>query len=563
MIRKIYSISILLLFIACGKKEVIDPNAEPSIEVETMPITILSPNELIFKGTIKLLNREEVVDKGFILYDLSTQPNIPVEISMGKNASQGETFEYNYQTSEKLQVGQPFGYACYVKTQKAYYKGDMVPFSVDLITIDSPEKRFVTIGDDVVIKGNFEQMDETYYLTLGTQSIQQIDYRLGNNLGELTFSLPTKGLQHGEVLDLILHTKMPNGNTQYQRKLVEIEVLAKIDLPPSYEIHYNDPLPISGIGFPTQHYDKLNVLINGKSFPLYSGLLLSDFGPFTGTSIKWAIDYGHNNIVDFPEPLIMKVPDGADLKLSQTTIHPYEYLSVTGLNYKTYFNTVIDKITVGSYTADIRSVREQQLTIAIDDLPAGQYPVKLYSPMYNIQSQEQFRVKPLEVSTAPKSEAYPHEVITLAGSFIQNHSYVVRYGSDIEKWHTSNTPNELQIQVPRIPASDYRIQVGYANATGHNYRGGITFPLKVHESIVEEVTPLKIKAGETLTIKGKGLLDIKYILFGNHTVFPLSADNSTILVRIPYTILPGQYDITLYTDHLWNGLKTNTTLDIL
>src|SRR5690606_12531837 len=94
-----------------------------------------------------------------------------------------------------------------------------------------------------------------------------------------------------DVIDIILNRKDPNGNNYFSRTIGKMKIIARIHPPKSYEIYYNQALPITGDALPYQK-SSLNIIINGKKLPYYYGITIGEFGPINQSSLKWSIDDG-------------------------------------------------------------------------------------------------------------------------------------------------------------------------------------------------------------------------------------------------------------------------------
>lgn len=557
-------ILVLLLCLACEKTRIIDPSSAPGMEVETLPVSIISSHELTFAGSILKENKEEVIDFGFVLYDLGSNPQSPLEISVRNTFSKTERITYQYTSTTPFEIGRPFAYVFYVKTKKAYYKGEMIPFEIDLIRVDASETYYAAIGGTFDISGDFAQIDDSYYLTLGTSVAKPLLFEMNNEKTSLHIHIPTDELKHGEVLDLVLHRKSPFGSNRYTRSLAQVELLGHVDAPEeTIELYYHDLLPLTGVGFPTVHYDKLHVIVEGKAHYLSTNLRLSDFGPFEKTTLNWSIDYG-NKVVDFPHPIVLKQPSGEGVILSHTTIHPFEPINVTGLDYVRYFSTIVPQVKLGNIPVEQASIYQNTMAVHVGNIAPGSYHLYMETPMYTVQSPHKLDIKAFDVSSLSVAEAYPNDEVIVNGTFIQGHEYYVYFSS--ASWGTgyqAASTKELHIKIPNVAPNTSEVQIGYYNVGPENLPSGSRQQIKILKSKVDDITPKTVKPGEYLTIRGNGLEKFNFVFFDNYTLPHEAHSNELIKIRIPYSINPGKYKISLDNGYYWGDLRTDYIIEIL
>ncbi len=205
---------IALTLASCEKKETIDNSNPVAIELETLEAKIMSESEIQFVGNISSLNKDEILDMGFMLYDLSKDPQNPIEISMGIEAVKVGKIAYDYKAKTNFIVGQTYGFSFYVKTKKAFYKGEQNSFSVDLIQIDGDNIRYAKIGQKAAIKGDFAQLNRNYVINLGAEPSETVPFEISKDNSELSFMLPATNKNHGQSLEIYLFHIETIGNRQ-------------------------------------------------------------------------------------------------------------------------------------------------------------------------------------------------------------------------------------------------------------------------------------------------------------------------------------------------------------
>jgi|GEM_PF-1074081 len=541
---------IALTLASCEKTKTIDNSNSVAIELETLEAKIMSVNEIQFVGNINSLNKEEILDMGFMLYDLSKDPQNPIEISMGKESAKVGKVAYGYKAKTSFVVGQTYGFSLYVKTKKAFYKGEQNSFSVDLIQIDKDNIRYAKIGQKARIKGDFAQLNSSYLISLGAESSETVPFEISKDNSELSFILPATNKNHGQSLEIYLLHKKENGSNQYRRKLLTVNLLGTVNTPLPNTYYYGDVLPLSGIGIEKPVTGTLKVVMNGKSVEYTPVLTFADFGPFTGNKIKWAIDYG-NEVVEFAEPLQLKVPSLSHLKFEPNGYHPYESIFIDNFDFYKYYGGSLPEIRLGNHKI-IDPFFQQYLHFSMNNIPEGQYALEFVSPMYTVKSSNMITVKKIALNPLPRKEVYRLDKMTLTGSFIAGRSYVVALAHSVEAYKAKSA-TELDIVIPQAAPGNHKLQM----------EGVLEQDLKILEPQFTSISQKTVSVGGNITIKGKGLNDVYTVFFDNYAIFPSHVDGETLQVTPPYTLLAGKYKIILNFNYDNKYLDTNQYIEIL
>lgn len=543
--------SIFLSLLSCEKTTTIDNSNGTLIELKTLDAKIVSESEIHFTGNISSINKEDILDVGFILYDLSADPKNPIEISLGKEAAKVGSIAYVYKPKFDFVVGQTYGFDLYVKTKKAFYKGGQSTFVVDLIKIDDDQVRYSKIGQKTTIKGDFTQLNDSYLISFESESNETAALEISQNKSEMSFVIPPINKNHGQSLEIYLLHKKENGLNQYKRKLLMVELVGTINKPEPNTYYYNDALPIAGIGIEKPIDGTLKVVMNGKSKNYHPGLGFADFGPFKGSDIKWAIDYG-NEVVEFAEPLKLKVPTLSHHSFEQNGYHTYGTIYIDHFDIYKYYGTSIPEIRLGSHKIVNAHFQQQSLFFELKNIPEGQYTLEIVSPMYTIKSNTMITIKNLVLNPLQQKEAYPKDEMTLTGSFIPGYWYVLSLAHSVEAYQAKSA-TELDIKIPSVTPGTYKLKLEDVPEQD----------IKILEPRFTNVNPAVVSVGENMTIKGKGLNDVNMVLLNNYVIYPTHIDGETLQIKPPFTILPGKYKLTLQFSYDNKYVDTNQYIEIL
>jgi len=542
---------IALTLASCEKTKTIDNSNSVAIELETLEAKIMSENEIQFVGSINSLNKEEILDMGFVLYDLSKDPQNPIEISIGKEAAKVGKVAYDYKAKTSFIVGQSYGFSFYVKTKKAFYKGERITFAVDLIHIDDDNLHYAKIGQKATLKGDFAQLNGSYLISFGAESNETVMCEIAKNKSELSFIVPTQNKNHGESLEIFLLHKKGNGLNQYRRKLLTVGLLGSVSKPASNTFYFTDALPISGLGIENPVKGTLKVLMNGKSIDYRSGLVFADFGPFKGSTIKWAIDYG-NEVIEFEEAIQFKAPSLSHLKFEPNGYHSTGIIIIHDFDFYKYYGTVLPEIRVGTHKITDAHFGQQSLLFDLKGLSEGQYPLEFISPMYSVKSDMMISIKKFALNPLPRKEVYHLDQMTLTGEFIPGQWYVLSIGQSSESFEAKSA-TQIDIKIPRVPPGYYKLKLGDAPEQD----------IKILDPQFTDISPKTVSVGQNITIKGKGLNDVDMVFLNNYAFFPSHINGETIQIPIPYTVLAGKYKLMLRFNYDSKNLDTNHYIEIL
>lgn len=545
---------------ACSKTSVIDPNTESAISLSTDVVTILASNQIKMVGEIKKLNSEPIQEIGFVLYDLDLDPTNPKEIKIDKPSTKEGKKEYTYTASNPFVIGKKYAYCIYVRTNKAFYKGNQVEFMVDQIKTDPEKETKAVAGTYMSLEGDFSQLDKDSYITLAGKELGKLPFEVAKDKKSIKILAPTQMVNHDDVIDIILNRKDPNGNNYFSRTIGKMKIIARIHPPKSYEIYYNQALPITGDALPYQK-SSLNIIINGKKLPYYYGITIGEFGPINQSSLKWSIDDGVK-VTDFPEPLQLIAPKPEDLSLGPVQIHPDQSVDIFGIDFNQYFGNTLQKVKIGSKEFGYYMSYPSYLSIAIHDLPYGKHTVSLQSSLFNVTLNQQLELLPFNISSISPSEIYPNEELQIKGNFIKGMEYSVTFNDFFQTSAIAHSNSEIIYKVPFLIGNNYEVKLMY-NGKAINDQTQKSFRLKLLNPIITSLSAKQVNPGDVLILKGRGLEKVDYIFFENYAVVTERTSNEELKVKMPLMLLPGKYKIYLNGNNSSESILSNQVIEIL
>lgn len=570
ILRFIYQIRVsyvlfLIVFLShsCTKIDVTDLNIKEPITVQTSAVEILGIKQLRLSGRIEKFNSENIIDVGFLIYDNSTEPNSPIEIIVPNTSFSEKNTEYSlvYNSMASFNINTLFAYCFFVRTNKAIYKGEVLPFRVDLIKTTAQGIVNWKLGQPLALSGDFAQMDDNYFVeaTFDNKKLSRVDYEISKDKKLLTLRIPAEDLEHGQVLDLHLNYKSKNSSTIFTRKFIDVQVEGKVNEPVQSLYYYNDLLPIEGVGIPKWNSDKLRIIINGVAKSYNRELRFSDFGAYANTTFKWAVDYG-NGIVEFKNAISFKKPSADNLKIANSLIHTGQNIILTGINFKKYYNNILD-ISLNNTKVDFKVIDDSVLSVNTSNLPQGDYSIVLRSSLYNVESSNKLKIKTPNVTGVSSSTLFVNDELRILGDFIVGQNYFVSFIEGGSSWTTATSPKELKIIVPNIVEQTYSLLVYWQNYDGNIFEMKTKPSVMIKDAEVFEISPKSFAPGETIIVRGNGLFDVEGIFLGNYTISAKSVSQNMLTFQVPYNFAAGKYKVS-FSRNLRRDLLTEQIIEI-
>lgn len=533
----------LLTCIACKKENQI-VNEDKPIQVESLSPDHASKENVILAGRILNFNNEKIIDHGFILESNFFINNTKDSISLGNNPKIGKITYKLIPNIQLLQNG--FGhYKLYVKTNKKVYYSQQIQFQFTNIIFHGDEI-LATANEEIQIKGNFEYFDpKNYKLYCDYNNPQELSYKVDNNQGILSFNIPN-GYHHGNVLHFLLKH---NSNTIKNDIMVaRIKIIGTLEPLSQYEYFYNDYLDFRGTGLPTDMGSSFYLIIGDKKIQYYNRPVLRDL---IYDNIQESFNIGYYNgreTVMFPNKIKLKVPKSEDLKIKQTHVHPGGRIRAEGIDLGKY--SFFNNVTVGNIRALYTSTWNQKDYITIGNVRDGSYPLIMEDGFRRFVSKEHINVQQVAPTSLNITKGYYGEHITMYGNFLEGTNYTLKIG-DIQLG-TSSSNGSIVFNIPSLKSGIYNnISVSYNYDNDKKFEIPTSLNIEILPPTFDDFYPKKIKAGESVTIKGKGI-GTGLVFLGNLLLMSSGDDPNEVSIWIPHTInLKGKVNISVKYANDW------------
>lgn len=552
----------LCFLVSCKKVEkVVEtiPDTNP-IRIETLINGNADESKITFSGRILYLNDESIIDHGFVVecqkyYDTSIKELV---YSLGSMAKTG-MITHTIQTPKEILNSNSVKYYYYIKTDKGIYKGETTSLLFYWPDIEYRDDIIAYANDKITITGNFEKVKDNYTLNINDDNNrQEIPFTLGKDLKTLVFQLPAN-LTHGSRLSFILQNKAYPTGLYSSSLLATVKVVGKLNEPTNYNFMYNDKIMLTGPGLGGALKEPFYILFGNRSFPYESEMNLINL-TYGQPADKYTIGYFNGkDTVFFKQKIQIKQPLPNALYFNDTEFHPGGTGTFSGVDFSAFGQQDLSTYKVGNKSAYVSLNWTGIHKLTIGDLPEGEYTLSASSPFFKFTSEAKLRVKKLQVTGIDQNKGYYGNLFRINGNFKANASYQVRLGNQ-DASTVSVQNGQLTIAIPPIAAGIYPISVGYHGSGGTEYMDKTKLNLEVLAPVFSDFYPKKGKAGDQITIVGKGIY-YGMIYFGGRVVWRESGEEE-IKFTIPRDIsYKGKIEINLLFGDKW--VKGKETFELI
>lgn len=537
---------LVLILVSCEKVEIVDGTPDRPILVSTRSIINPSVNEITFQGEITQSNSEEIIEYGFILYDVLPNPQTPQIIPVAKKNSDTGTFQTTYRSENPFNIDYIYSYCAYVKTKKALYKGEKVEFAVDLLKIDNESQRLVLPGESITINGDFTQISDKYFVTQGYQLTDTISFNLAKDKKSITVKIPQTKLAAGQEIALNLRWESKVKGKYLNRLLTKIKVLAKLNIPVKNQYYLGETIPFSGLGLTEEYNADLKLFIGAHEYALTKTFSLTNIAELKGKNFTWGYTNGRDT-VQFSENLKILSPPTDIFKISNPVIHPKSLVYLEGTELPKYFGYQKIKVKIGEkeWQSDIN---QDIIFISEIDLPVGEYPIILENNQISITLPNKLIINKFKFTGFNPSQAYAGENIYATGSFGSAETYIINIEGQQEFYSTEIIDNKLKFAIPVVKAGKYKIKISYTTLRGEYISDNSVHEIQILPPSIETVSKNIVIPGEEIIIKGKGFKGINQIKIGNTEIFgQVNNGNNGNEIRfiVPSYVPAGSFKISV------------------
>lgn len=527
----------VLVLGGCQKEEKIVVDLPPVKIITDLPQEV-SSTQLVFVGQILQLNEEKVIEHGFVLTSRAGQETV---IRLTAAATPGY-IKHTYKPSRTFSPNETFSYYYYLKTEKDTYKGQSHHFFINEIKVDGERDIQATPGEQVVLRGNFKQLDESFSLRLSQPIDQAVSYVTDEAGTSLTFTMPRNLTGYLNPVGLLLVQ-----NQQVVSMLASIQILGVLFPPAAGTHYYTQPIKLTGDGLPPFYLSTVFKVIIGDKLLDYA----ATYEPYTlrlrGDKIRLGYYNGRDTVI-FDEPWRLIPPDASAITFSPEVVHPGSVTYAEGINFYDHFVYQISETLVGTTSTISAAYDASRQEVYVPHVPEGEYPLTLKSPMYgSVVSTKKLKVQKLKISSIDAGTGYFHDPIVIKGNFLPDEEYVVRRG-EWDLFYGKASQGEIRFDLPTTALGTGKLAIGY-RVPGDTYIVHESSEIEIKGVSIDSFYPKSGYPGDIITVKGKGLKI-------NHYLFSMGGSGASIIavadgeykIMVPVTLRKGPTRITISYD---------------
>lgn len=540
-------LSLLIFFISCKKENVIEYVEYNPISFATPSISLTGPDAITVHDTITGINKEKIIEAGFIFYNLE---ETPVVIPLKNVPEKGEAISLIYHPKEAFLPFVRYTFYAYVKTNKGFYKGLTKDFYVDPILFAENITKTLALGETLTIEGDFRFLDDQYYIRTD-KNREKVTYILNPEKNRLSITFTDNSIQHGQELVYMINKDNDTGEPIYRKHLATISAIAVIDEPTKYNYDFFEQIVLNGSSLPFNWAKDLKINIGENNF-IYNGSFsfaeLTQLINLKEQKISWGYTNGRDQ-VEFKKPLTVNPFPAGDIRFQDVAIHPNQSSSIKGSSFSTFQYSQIMAMSLDNHPLEkfFLSTDTKHILIYLGAIPDGEYPIKIKTDLFDITSTHKINVRSLRWNDPINSKLYNGGDLKVSGSFIEGHVYYIRI-DDSEDIFVEAKNNQLTIPVPQLNLGAHVLQIGYSTHSKGTYYTDKKVSFEILPPIIDSFSPDIASVGGRIILKGKGLTNVSKIYFGDIDMYAWQKIGDDIEINVISAVQPGIYPIKLVLD---------------
>lgn len=532
-----------LSFSSCTTKEEVKPDTSP-IRIQTNAVGNVSAERAILHGEILYLNDEEVLDYGFYITEQNSEKE--QKISLGKKAEPG-IVSFEYRPDKNFVLGEYYRCSFYVITATQSYRGGYQNFTVRDFWIDQEGIQYITLGDTLLLTGNFKQITGDFVVKPNFPPAVSLPIIKKD---DTTFSIkiPENMGRHNTRYELYL-ARDASQNWGASIPLITIQVQGKIEFLVEDPQYLADIVRMKTYGLEWHNNDFL-ILVGDKKISYYGQDLRVDGLNLRGLTHRLGYFNGKDTVIS-KQKLVFIKPDPSEFKVAKEGYHPGEWINITSPLLFNYFGDSDPELRIGPVLVDniIYFSPQTSFNVGTPTMDRGTYPLVLHSSVYgNLLLPSQINVEPLRPVVLDKKPYYYHDEIQLQGNFRTDAVYVVQAGEHYELFRGKAEQGKIKFKLTAGNFGDQQLQVGFVDEGYYPvFDQGSEVSINIVGAQIDSFHPTSGHAGDIVTVKGKGFLS------GGYTSVSLADFGANILSRtdtelkflVPTTVRKGKFPIQL------------------
>lgn len=553
----------LCFFVSCKKVEKIVETVpdNKAIQIETLINDHADESSITFSGRLLYLNDETILDHGFVL-EYEYRNNVEkkeIRYSLGNKAITGK-INHTIKFPAEIENATLIKYYYYIKTNKDLYKGESTSVAFNWYNIEFNNDFIASPNDKITVIGDFKKIKDKYTLHANYDSKEEIPFTVGNDLKTLIYTVPTDQT-HGNKMNPILLNKSHATGVYGSATLPSVKIVGKLEEPTDYSYMYSEKITLKGLGLNGTLKEPFYILFGNNALPYQPEMDLSTL-TYKQPAKSYKLGYFNGkDSVFFKQKITIKQPLANALQFYVAEVHPGSSGTFIGLDFSQFGQYDLTTYSVGNKPAYVRSNWTGIHEFNIDNLPEGEYTLSAASPFFTFTSQAKIKVNKLRPTAIAQNRGYYDHLVKINGNFRAGIPYLVKLGNyDAGISSQSFRDGQIDVLIPPIPPGTYPVSVGYRGKDDQEYISKTNFNVEVLAPEFTDFYPRKGKAGDQITLVGKGIY-YGMIYFGGRLVWRESGYDE-IKFTIPRDIqFKGKIEINLLFGDNW--VKGKETFELI
>ena len=557
----IFGLIFLNLLLSCSKNEGVIPDNKP-IKIDIFQAGNVSATKVTLNAELLYLNDEKVLDHGFIILDKNSSN--PIKISLGAKVKTG-LIKHDYQPTKAFPLNEPLYFKFYLITEKQEYLTKPSLIRVRDFWIDQEDGIRVTLGDTLVLTGNFKQITDKnkVYAHLNQPNLELINVPiLKIEEKKLSLKIPDNLGLNGYPVQLYISNDQTSQAYGDELGLIIVNILGRIDFLADKPIYFGDGLKLKTFGL-TSYYGDFPIIIGNTSTSYFNEIANLEDIQYTGEKLRLGYFNGYDTIFSSQKLELIK-PTPAALYLEQEQFHPGNNFFITSsLLNRLYGNKELKIKLAGQIYQSYLYQNSISTSFTIPNLKAGTYDVEIVSSMFpTVKLNNKLTVKPISAKISSMAPYYFDENVELTGNFVDGIRYFAKmdqYEMEIES--VKNGKGYLKLPSGLFGNQKIHIGIDVPNS-------GLSFqeePININilGAVIESVSPLSAYAGDIITIKGRGLTSMGFEVFiAENQCKVVSCNANEIKFMAPALQRKGKYPFELIFFYNFSRIKSTELLEL-
>lgn len=534
-IKSIFVVFIVLtaFLSACKKDDIKFP------QLESVSLSLLPSGKVLFKGNIKSVGKNEIIEYGF---RYSSDPSISeisgINLSLGNKPVVGDFSIESDIYLNNIQFQRTLYARAYLKDNRGTVFGDVINITLPAYTLTNVSPSIGKTGDVITITGQFNTADITKVaVRFANVSAKVLTVSATRITVEVPANINNTSSYSNQVNLQVLIANQTIGNYTFFLLPVVTNYFPKSG-------PIGSTITITGENFNYQSYsNSLRIYLDNipVDYSLVNSREIRVTVPTNITKSQFKVSYTLNGtLTTLADDFTASAP--VITSISPTSGYPGTNITLFGSHLGQYYNAY----SIGNVIMSFYSNGSNISATVPHNLTAGEHSVRLRIGPFDVEAPQKFRLLTPSITSFSPTSGSPGEEIELTGNFQSGAYYYVNFGSH-QSYSRQATSTKLVVTVPSgVAIGNVKISLVQGSQT---YTAPGDFTVRGHS--ITSFSPTSGVPGQIVTINGTGFNSFygnNTVRFGSTNAIVLSGTSTSLRVTVPTSVQLGQMKITVVTN---------------